>query len=766
MDMAFFMDRHDLEGATAADMAAAHMSDLDAQKAHDVRFLSYWFDYDRQAAFCLVEAPDAEAAQAVHRHAHGQVANEILPVDPDEVQRFLGRVDDPLAGGRAAASAFRMILFTDLEGSTAMVQRLGDDGAMELLRRHDAIVREALGQHSGREVKHTGDGIMASFASVQSGLAAAVDIQRAFAAHAETDEAPMKVRIGLSAGEPVTEGQDLFGCGGAARRAALQPRRARKHRRLGRRPRSQHRQGVRLRSAARRRAQGVPGAGRGLRAHLGDGGVTGPRAPVILVVDDEEEARGRVTRELGRRLSNDYRIAAEATADAALVLLRELRDAGEEVALVLADQWMPGRTGTEVLAGVPAIFPRARRGLLVDFGAWGDPATSKAILRAVGLGSCDYYVLKPWRSPDELFHRTVSEFLHEWARSDEGGPREVVVVGPSVDRRTHEIRNLLVCSGIPSAFRPIDAAGTEGTLPSTARLPAVVFHDGRVLERPTNAEIAEAFGLRTTLRHSEVDIAVIGAGPGGLGAAVYAASEGLDTLVVEREAIGGQAGSSSLIRNYLGFARGIAGADLTMRAYQQAWVFGATFVLMNEVRDLVAEGGRLALTLSDDARALAGAVVLATGVNYRRLGIPALEELVGAGVFYGASISQAQALAGRSVYVVGGGNSAGQAAMHLSAHAGKVTILIRGESLASTHVALPHRPGRSRAEHRGAPAHRGGGRVGRGAARAPRAGRPPRRGAHDRRGVGPVRADRRAAALGLAAGRGGPRRPGLHPDGV
>ena len=412
--------------------------------------------------------------------------------------------------------------------------------------------------------------------------------------------------------------------------------------------------------------------------------MTGPRAPVILVVDDEEEARERVTRELGRRLSSDYRIAAEATADAALVVLRELRDAGEEVALVLADQWMPGRTGTEVLAGVPAIFPRARRGLLVDFGAWGDPATSEAILRAVGLGSCDYYVLKPWRSPDELFHRTVSEFLHEWARSDEGGPREVVVVGPSVDRRTHEIRNLLVCSGIPSAFRPIDAPGTEGTLPSTARLPAVVFHDGRVLERPTNTEIAEAFGLRTTLRHSEVDIAVIGAGPGGLGAAVYAASEGLDTLVVEREAIGGQAGSSSLIRNYLGFARGIAGADLTMRAYQQAWVFGATFVLMNEVRDLVAEDGRLALTLSDGARALAGAVVLATGVDYRRLGIPALEELVGAGVFYGASISEAQALAGRSVYVVGGGNSAGQAAMHLSAHAGKVTILIRGESLASS----------------------------------------------------------------------------------
>lgn len=210
--MAFFMDRHDLEGVTAADVAAAHMSDLDVQKAHDVRFLSYWFDYDRQAAFCLVEAPDAQAAQAVHRHAHGQVANEIVPVDPEEVQRFLGRADDPLTAGRQAASAFRIILFTDLEGSTAMVQRLGDDGAMELLRRHDSIVRGALAQHGGREVKHTGDGIMASFASVRSGLAAAVDIQRAFAAHAEPDGGlPMRVRIGLSAGEPVTEGQDLFG---------------------------------------------------------------------------------------------------------------------------------------------------------------------------------------------------------------------------------------------------------------------------------------------------------------------------------------------------------------------------------------------------------------------------------------------------------------------------------------------------------------------------------------------------------------------------
>jgi class 3 adenylate cyclase len=210
--MGFFMDRHDLEGATAADLASAHMSDLRTQAQHGVRFVSFWFDYDRSAAFCLVEAPDAETAQAVHRDAHGGVANEIIPVDPDAVVRFLGRIDDPLESGRDADSAFRIILFTDLEGSTAMVQRLGDDGAMALLRIHDSIIRGALRRHAGLEVKHTGDGIMASFGSVQSALACAVAIQQGFAAHnASHPESPLRVRVGMSAGEPVAERDDLFG---------------------------------------------------------------------------------------------------------------------------------------------------------------------------------------------------------------------------------------------------------------------------------------------------------------------------------------------------------------------------------------------------------------------------------------------------------------------------------------------------------------------------------------------------------------------------
>jgi class 3 adenylate cyclase len=210
--MGFYMDRHDLEGATAADLAAAHMSDLKTQAQHGVRFVSYWFDYDRSAAFCLVEAPDAETAQAVHRDSHGSVANEIIPVDPDVVTRFLGRIDDPLQSGRDAESAFRIILFTDLEGSTALVQRLGDDGAMRLPRIHDGIIRKALAGHTGLEVKHTGDGIMASFGSVQAALACAVAIQQDLADYnASHPEPPLRVRIGMSAGEPVTEGDDLFG---------------------------------------------------------------------------------------------------------------------------------------------------------------------------------------------------------------------------------------------------------------------------------------------------------------------------------------------------------------------------------------------------------------------------------------------------------------------------------------------------------------------------------------------------------------------------
>ena len=421
-------------------------------------------------------------------------------------------------------------------------------------------------------------------------------------------------------------------------------------------------------------------------------GTTGALPPgppaVILAVDDDADALARVERELTRRHGSDYRVVTAPSPAAARALMEELRGAGSEVALVLADQWMPSATGAEVLAGVSRLFPRARRGLLVEFGAWGDRATASAILQAMAMGHIDYYVLKPWRSPDEFFNRTVSEFLHEWSRGLPSGPREVVVVGPREAQRTYEVRNLLARNGIPFVFhdhgapegrRALACAGLDGS-----PHPVVAFHDGRVLVDPSNVAIADAFGLPTALDATDFDVAVVGAGPAGLAAAVYAASEGLRTLVVERESIGGQAGSSALIRNYLGFSRGIAGAELAMRAYQQAWVFGVSFVLMRAVTGVGVTGDRLALTLSDGARATATAIVLAMGVSYRRLAIDPLEALVGAGVYYGASVSEAQALGGADAYVVGAGNSAGQAAMHLARHARRVTILVRGDSLAAS----------------------------------------------------------------------------------
>ena len=410
--------------------------------------------------------------------------------------------------------------------------------------------------------------------------------------------------------------------------------------------------------------------------------------PVILVVGAPSEGIRRVQDQLERRHGSDYAIAVESDAGAALDRIDKLAEEGRQLALVLAEQWMPGATGAELLGSVRGRFPGARRGLLIEFGAWGDEPTAEAIHSAMSTGQIDYYVLVPWRTPDELFNRTVSEFLHEWARGLEAGPREVLVVGREGNVRLHEVRSLLARNGIPFVFvgvdtpegrRALEGAGLDGSA-----LPVVAFHDGRALVDPSNVEIAAAFGLRTAPENDEYDLVIIGAGPGGLAASVYAGSEGLSTLVVEREAIGGQAGSSSLIRNYLGFSRGISGAELAMRAYQQAWVFGVPFVMMRDVTALDSSDGRHRVTLSDGTQVSARAVVLATGVSYRRLDVASLDALVGAGVFYGASIAEAQGMKGKHAVVVGGGNSAGQAALYLARYARQVTILVRSSSLAAS----------------------------------------------------------------------------------
>ena len=304
-------------------------------------------------------------------------------------------------------------------------------------------------------------------------------------------------------------------------------------------------------------------------------------------------------------------------------------------------------------------------------------------------GAFDYYLPKPWHAPDEFFHRTVAEFLHEWSRLDDSAAHELVVVGRRQSVRARELTNLLARNGVPHGFRPSDSAEGRRLLEEAGQphrgAPIVRLLDGRVLVDPSNAELAGAYGVPTSLKGSpEFDVIVVGAGPAGLAAAVYASSEGLHTLAVEAEAIGGQAGSSSLIRNYLGFSRGVSGAELAQRAYQQAWVFGTRFLHMRHATALYPGRERHTVRMSDGTAPTAKAVVLASGVTYRRLNLPALEDLTGVGVFYGASVAEAASLAGEDVFVVGGGNSAGQAAMHLCRYAERVTLLVRGRSLAQS----------------------------------------------------------------------------------
>ncbi len=411
--------------------------------------------------------------------------------------------------------------------------------------------------------------------------------------------------------------------------------------------------------------------------------------PVILAVDDDPDVVALIGEELEDRYGRAYQILTARATTTAEKLLEALHESGQRVALVLSDQWLPDGTGCELLGRVNELFPDARRLLLISWGEWAVDATAQPLRRGIGLGQIDYYVLKPWRTADELFHRTVTEFLHEWVGSDASLSRELTVVADAGNARASELRSLLTRNRVPFVFHPTTSSEGQRILTevgeSDADAPIVLQRNGRLLIDPSNIDIANAYGARTSLPASrEFDVTVVGAGPSGLAAAVYAASEGLRTLVVERETIGGQAGSSSRIRNYLGFQRGITGADLAQRAQQQAWVFGTTFIQMCEALSLRSDGDRQYLASTNCPEIPTGVVVLAMGVSYRRLGIPALDELIGRSVFYGASASEAERFSGRSVFVVGGGNSAGQAAVHLARYARQVTILVRRGTLAET----------------------------------------------------------------------------------
>jgi thioredoxin reductase (NADPH) len=411
--------------------------------------------------------------------------------------------------------------------------------------------------------------------------------------------------------------------------------------------------------------------------------------PVLLAVDDDAEALAKIEWELSQRYARGYRVVCEASAEAGIEALERCKADGGDVALVLADQWMAETNGPEFLERARFIFPTAKRVLLIAWRAWGDPRSAEAILQSMTLGVIDSYLIKPWWDyPDENFHRTITQFLYEWARSHRSGVAEVSVIGERSSPRSHKVRDLLQRNGVFHAFYPVDTKmgqvllGRSGQ--TSAQLPVVIMLDGRILVDPSKAEIARAFGVSTRPQRRSFDLVVVGGGPAGLAATVYGASEGLSTLTLEREAVGGQAGSSSLIRNYLGFPWGVSGSELAQQAYLQAWVFGATVSFMIEATGLRREGTQLVVELSDATEVRTEAVVVATGASYRRLGVPSLEALSGAGVFYGAAVTEAQAMEDQDVYVVGGANSAGQAAMHLSKYASRVTLLVRGRSLTAS----------------------------------------------------------------------------------
>jgi thioredoxin reductase (NADPH) len=404
--------------------------------------------------------------------------------------------------------------------------------------------------------------------------------------------------------------------------------------------------------------------------------------PSILIVDDEPAALASMLDALTRRFGGDYRVEPHLTAQSALDSVARHKADGDEIALVIADQWMPDMTGNEFLGQVRTIEPTAKRALLVS---WGDHEASPVILQACALGQLDNYLYKPWSPAEVHLYPYVSEFLAEWTRLHRPGMELIHIVGDEFSTRANEIRELLDRNGIPYGFHPAGTPLANQLVDEhEARhneLPLVFLLDGTTLVNPNDAEIMDGVGESPDTLHC--DVVVVGGGPAGLTAAVYAGSEGLGTLVVERHVIGGQAGASSLIRNYLGFPRGISGAELTQRAYQQAWLFGAKFVFSREVTGLRLDGDRKFLSLSDGREIGASSVIVATGAKYRRLEVPELDRFVGSSIFY-TTFGETRLVRGLDVAVVGGGNSAAQAVVHLAKFARSVALIVRGGSLEHT----------------------------------------------------------------------------------
>jgi thioredoxin reductase (NADPH) len=415
-------------------------------------------------------------------------------------------------------------------------------------------------------------------------------------------------------------------------------------------------------------------------AATSDESLSPARRPAILAVDDEPAVLAAVARDLRRGFGERFRILRAGSGAEALKVLGELRARGDQVAMLIADQRMPGMPGTEYLVQARKIVPDAKRVLLTAY------ADTEAAIAAINDVALDYYLLKPWDPPEEQLFPVVEDLLTTWesgAALEAGGVR---IVGHRFSKESHDLRDFLVRNRVPARWLDVERDGEARELLQVAgvdaeRLPVVLLEDGAVLERPTVLELAERLGVAVAPAEDHYDLVVVGGGPAGLAAAVYGASEGLKTIMVEREAPGGQAGQSSRIENYLGFPAGLSGSDLARRATDQARRLGAELLAVQEAVALRVEGSARLVELSGGQLLSASCVLVASGVSYRQLDTPGFPELTGAGVYYGAAMTEARACADQHIVVIGGANSAGQAAVYFSNYAASVTVLVRGSSL-------------------------------------------------------------------------------------
>ncbi len=404
------------------------------------------------------------------------------------------------------------------------------------------------------------------------------------------------------------------------------------------------------------------------------------RRPAIVAVDDEPAVLAAVARDLRRGFGERFRIVRASSGDEALGVLRELVARGDQVALLVADQRMPGMSGTEYLVEARKLVPTAKRVLLTAY------ADTEAAIQAINEVALDYYLLKPWDPPEEQLFPVVEDLLTTWeagAAIESGGVR---LVGHRFSRDSHELRDFLARNRVPARWLDVERDGEARELLAVAGvadsgLPVALLEDGSVLERPTVLELAERLGVSAQPSAEHYDLVIVGGGPAGLAAAVYGASEGLRTVMVEREAPGGQAGMSSRIENYLGFPAGLSGSDLARRATDQARRLGAELLTVQDARALRVEGSGRFVELTGGGTLSANTVLIASGVAYRKLEAPGFAELTGAGIYYGAALTEARACKDQHVVVIGGANSAGQAAVYFSGWAGKVTMLVRGAGL-------------------------------------------------------------------------------------